>query len=368
MKYEKAILGGTFDHFHRGHQAILNRAFTTAKYIYIGIAGDEFVGQVKSLAEKFPLSLQKFESRQNSVIDFLQTHDFLQRATIVKIEDKYDISISETTYEAIVVSPETEPVGREINLIRLKNGLPELQIELVPWVMAADAKPINSFRIRGGEIDRDGKLFDIKNDWGVRFLPEKLRKKLKKPMGEFFPDETAPPAGGHEQGVAEFAKKYLGAGFCIIGAQEFRPKIIAVGDAVNNALLNQNIQPDISIIDLKIKRIPVYKNAADLGFRDIKVHKYAKNAAGTVNIEAFQMLNSLIRSEAKPTILQIEGEDDLLALVACYLSPLNYLIVYGQPASIDASQGGPGEGVVAIEVDEEIKQRAREMLSQFEKE
>ncbi len=353
MRYEKAILGGTFDHFHLGHQAVLLRVFSISKHVYIGISSDDFVGQTKNLATKFPLSLEKYAVRQNSVVGFLRQKGFLQRSTIVKIEDRYDISITESSYQAIMVSPETKSVANEINQKRKVRGLSELNIELVPWVLADDGRPINSYRIRSGEIDRQGKLFEFPRDWKVRILPDTLRQELKKPLGELFAEISA----NYQSGVLEFVQKYVRAGFCVIGGKKFQPKIIAVGDAISRELLNIDVIPDISIVDLKIKRIPVYKNITEIGFRDIKVHKFAKNPAGTINLSACKTLSQLIKYEANPAVLQIVGEDDLMALAACYLSPLNYLVVYGQP---DA-------GVVAILVSEEIKQKARAMLNKFEK-
>lgn len=364
MEFEKAIMAGTFDHFHPGHQAILNCAFAAAKYVFIGITSDAFVGQFKNLEQKYPLAIEKFADRQSSLVEFLREKQYFQRANVLPIEDKYDRSISDSTFEAIVVSPETEAVAREINQIRRKHGLIKLEIVLQPWILAEDGKPINSLRIRNGDIDRRGKLFTIPASWGVRILPQNLRQEFKKPSGELFPDGSK----NHKEGVVEFAKRYLGGspnrrskpetGHSVFGGKKYQPKIIAVGDGTTAALISQGIFPDISIIDFKIKRIPVYKNIAELGLRDIKVHEKAVNAAGTINIDAFQKLNSLIKNEVSRVVLQIDGEDDLMALCACYLSPLNYLIVYGQPE----------EGIVVIEVTDEVKQKAKEQLEKFEKE
>ncbi|MEK7165601.1 MAG: GTP-dependent dephospho-CoA kinase family protein, partial [Patescibacteria group bacterium] len=117
----------------------------------------------------------------------------------------------------------------------------------------------------------------------------------------------------------------------------------------------KRIVPDISIVDFKIQRKVVYKNLEELGFRKIKLLKKAKNEAGTISKEAEIVLSSLIKNEAKPSILQIEGEEDLLALLSIFLAPLKSLIVYGQP----------NEGIVVVEVTEEKKQSARNLLNKF---
>ena len=60
--------------------------------------------------------------------------------------------------DAIVVSPETEPVARKINEIREQCGMKPLFIETIEFVLAEDLIRISSTRIRRGEIDTFGRI------------------------------------------------------------------------------------------------------------------------------------------------------------------------------------------------------------------
>jgi hypothetical protein len=52
----------------------------------------------------------------------------------------------------------------------------------------------------------------------------------------------------------------------------------------------------------------------------------------------------------------VEGEEDLLTLVAVVEAPENSLVVYGQPR----------EGLVVVKVDEKIKKRVKEIVDSME--
>jgi uncharacterized protein (UPF0218 family) len=69
-----------------------------------------------------------------------------------------------------------------------------------------------------------------------------------------------------------------------------------------------------------------------------------RNEPGTISKEAFEAIGDAIRSKKRVHVV-IEGEEDLLALAAVYFSPFGGIVVYGQP----------GEGVVVVEVNEEVK-------------
>ncbi len=332
MIYQNLTVGGTFDHFHKGHRFLLDQAFELGEKVWLGITSDQMC-QVSGVKRQ----VKNYFDRKQEVEKYLQDKGWMGRAVILPIEDKFGTTLIDRNLQVIVVSPETKKTAVEINQRRLQKNWPELKIITVLWVLADDSNPINSQRIRDGEIDREGRIYKLPENWGMRRLPENLREEFKKPLGKLV------------KSISDLS--YL---------SHLESYLIAVGDATVVNLLKNGITPDISIVDLKIQRKQVYKKVIDLGFRDIKVFKKAVNPAGTVSYDAYHTLISLIRPIrpiSKPAVMRIDGEDDLMTLLAIFLAPLNSLIVYGQP----------NVGLVIIKVTEAGKLQARKYLDQFVK-
>jgi pantetheine-phosphate adenylyltransferase len=146
MKFKKVAVGGSFDLFHKGHEALLEKAFDVGEFVTVGLTSDEMVSK----------DIEPYPKRKETLDDFLSK--FRGRYKIIKLQDPYGDAANDEKIEALVVSQETEPRAREINEIRRMNGLPTLEAIVVPLVLAEDGKPISSTRIRKGEIDRRGKI------------------------------------------------------------------------------------------------------------------------------------------------------------------------------------------------------------------
>jgi pantetheine-phosphate adenylyltransferase len=145
-------IGGTFDPLHKGHKALLKKAFQVA-----GANGSVFIGVTSERMTKKKGKITSFDKRKKSIVEFLSNGNLLSQTTIQPLSDKYGPSIS-GDFDAIVVSPETKPTAVEINQKRRQTGKKPLQIVVVPLVLAEDGRPISSTRIRNGEIDEDGTL------------------------------------------------------------------------------------------------------------------------------------------------------------------------------------------------------------------
>ena len=363
MKYKNLTIGGTFDHLHEGHQAMLTQAFAIGETIWLGITTDEFVQQIESKKLSFPNFLEPFKTRKATLTTFLAQHKFSAQARIVPILNRFGTTLMDQSLEAIVVSPETEPVAHEINKLRTEKYWNPLQIILVPWVLAEDKKPINSIRIRAGEISRSGELFSITANWGLRKLPDHVRLQLKAPLGELIVDQSK----NHEDAVGILIKKYNLADSVWKSAvlDPHPPLLIAVGDAVTQSLLVAGCIPQLAVIDFHIGRKRVYQDISEFKFPKISPVMTVSNPAATLSGEGFIKLQQLIRSANYPAVLQVDGEEDLFTLFAILAAPLHSLVVYGQPASSDTSQGGPGEGIVAVLVTEEKKQEIKGYVDEF---
>ncbi len=151
MRFRKIAVGGTFDHLHDGHLALLRKAFELGEKVYLGVCSDE-------MARSKGCDVQPLGQRLGRVLEAVFTEFGEERVEVTVIGDPYGPAIRDPELEAIVVSPETRGRAEEINRIRRERGLPELHIVEVPFVLAEDGKPISSSRIRKGEIDPHGKL------------------------------------------------------------------------------------------------------------------------------------------------------------------------------------------------------------------
>jgi len=152
-KFAVVAVGGTFDEFHKGHRALLMKAFEVGNRVLIGLCSDDFARKLRK-----PHKVAAYEERLDDLKDFLRRHGMLDRAEVIPLHDPYGVTLSSGCLNAIVVSRETEPRAYEINEKRRARGLPPLDIVVVEMVPAEDHVPISTTRIRRREIDREGRV------------------------------------------------------------------------------------------------------------------------------------------------------------------------------------------------------------------
>jgi pantetheine-phosphate adenylyltransferase len=143
-------LGGTFYPLHKGHKALLKKAFQVA-----GPKGSVFIGITSTITANKKGAFASFEKRKQMIEQFLSNQKVLMQAIIQPISDKFGPTL-QGDFDAIVVSPETEPTAEEINRRRKVLGKKPLHIVVIPFVLSEDRKPISSSRIRQKEIDENG--------------------------------------------------------------------------------------------------------------------------------------------------------------------------------------------------------------------
>ncbi len=164
----------------------------------------------------------------------------------------------------------------------------------------------------------------------IRRLTSQLRKKLKKPLGILFK--------GSLKETIRLLKTLI--------EKEKPAKIVTVGDQVSQDLTDHSLLPDVLIVDNKIMRkeiMPISATADQI----INV----KNPPGTITDEAWLAIEKALASPRRTKIV-VEGEEDLLTLVAILAAPENSLVLYGQPH----------EGVVTVKATAEMKRRVREIV------
>lgn len=151
FKYKSIAVGGTFDHMHKGHKALLDRAFQTGEKVFVGVTADDFVAKVGKRIDN------DFERRKKELVSYLETAYPGRDFEITKLEQSFGPGMFTTDIEAIAVSAETAERVESANKRRMEMGIPELKIEIVPMILAADGRRISSTRIRAKEIDEEGR-------------------------------------------------------------------------------------------------------------------------------------------------------------------------------------------------------------------
>lgn len=153
-------------------------------------------------------------------------------------------------------------------------------------------------------------------------FPEEIKKELKKPLGKLIKNEE----------LINRIKENIN-----------EKKLIIVGDYTSRILYEKGIYANLYIVDSKIERKPIEKFIIN---SYIKI--YAYNQAGTISSSAINAIKKafrLISKEGKKVIIYIDGEEDLLTLLAIKFAPENSIIIYGQP----------NEGSVIVEATNERK-------------
>lgn len=329
-RFKTAVLGGTFDHFHKGHKSLINKGLSISEKLIIGITSDKYINNSKSKTEK-PELFEDFKTRRKNVEGYLNEEAF-DRFEIVEIENMFGPTLDKNfNSQAIVVSYDTKKGAEKINHKRQKLGLKKFEIIETEEILAEDRTPISSFRIRNGQFNRDGELF-IKPEWFKEDLiitPE-IRKKLKDPWGNLY---------------KSFEPKEL----------KNNQMVISVGDETTKILNQNNIPLGISVVDFKVARERKFSDVRDLGFSENIILRKVANPPGTLSAEIFLAIREAFDSGKNPQVILVDGEDDLAVLPLILEAPLGTNIFYGQP----------GEGLVRIEVNEKIKAEIFQIVAKF---
>jgi uncharacterized protein (UPF0218 family) len=128
-------------------------------------------------------------------------------------------------------------------------------------------------------------------------------------------------------------------------------KIITVGDRVTQDLTSNQLFPDVLIIDNRVMRKEITPISATA-----ENNMNVQNPPGTITDEAWHAIETAMR-ESRRTKITVDGEEDLLTLVAVLAAPENSLVFYGQPH----------EGIVAVKATVETKQKIQNMIEEMKK-
>ena len=320
--YNKVILGRTFDRFHIGHEAFLDKAFRSSKKVLIGLTTSDMLKKVILQNSIWP-----YDRRKKSLEEFAKRYG--KQFEIFPIEDIFGPSIEIENLDAINATEETRHTCERINQIRKRKGLKPLEILLVPYVYSEDCRKISSSRIRNGEIDRQGKVL-------VDYLiTKRLKEELKTPASKIFEGDNVTVT----KDVIDYIK------------EENFDSVICIGDEVSRDFLDNGFKPKNIIVDGKVMR-------RSIDYLDKILKPYAKkfnlkNPAGMISKYAWGAVRDALKKESA---VVVKGEEDLLVIPTLLLAKNNTAIIYGQP----------GRGKVVVRVDDEKKEIWRKRLAEFE--
>ncbi|WP_019177014.1 inosine/xanthosine triphosphatase [Methanomassiliicoccus luminyensis] len=145
----KVGVGGTFNALHRGHKALLDKAFLSGDEVVVGLTTDAFAAGRKE-------KVIPYEQRRTELEDYLRAKG--RPWAVVPIDTPAGNTDQSSDVSVLVISPETLPGAVAINDARREKGLEPLELVMTPHVLAEDCVPISSGRIMSGEIDGEGRL------------------------------------------------------------------------------------------------------------------------------------------------------------------------------------------------------------------
>ncbi|MCL2173460.1 MAG: phosphopantetheine adenylyltransferase [Nitrososphaerota archaeon] len=155
--YRNVGVGGTFDALHKGHRALISKAFEVGDYVFIGLTSDKLAVELQKSHKIAP-----YKERLAALYCFLEKTEFKNRFEISTMHTPYGLTLNRTDLNALVVSQETVRMGECINEKRVQAGLSTLSIVKIDLVPAENKKPISTTRIRAKEIDPEGHLLKHK--------------------------------------------------------------------------------------------------------------------------------------------------------------------------------------------------------------
>ncbi len=164
-------------------------------------------------------------------------------------------------------------------------------------------------------------------------LTPRLRVFLKEPFGTLI-------VGAPTETMAKLKQ---------VVAEEKPPRVISVGDIVSMNMHECGVNPQLTVIDnisLRDQAMPKQTPVEDT--------VYVQNPQGTITDEATKAIKDALEKNVHTHIV-VEGEEDLLVLIAVLHAPENSFVVYGQPHC----------GIVVVKASREKKAQVKGFLKEM---
>ena len=304
-------LGGTFDHFHRGHEEFLNFAHDLGEHLLIGITAQHMTQEKQHASQ-----IQSYRERVFNVRRYCQSQGMKHR--VIKLEDLYGPTLEPHTITELAVTDETLNGAQQINTTREVMGMRRLPVNVFHRIQADDGEFISSSRIRAGRIDREGRVYaDLFTD--PIQLNQDARAFFSEIQGEVVETVTSQKPSSVD-------------------------RRIVVGDVTLARFLEEQWEFDLGIFDGKSER----EASENISETITEQAFHVPNPAGSIQ----PRLVDAIRDTGRRFIF-VEGEEDLAVIPAVLLLPLSAEVYYGQP----------DEGMVQIKITADLKHSFQDALS-----
>ena len=332
-RFNRCLVGGTFDRLHAGHRLLLDAAVRAAQHVEVHITSDK-------MADQKSVNMQSFETRRDEVLNWADRHA-PRRVTVHELTDAHGPAPHHAQADCIAATPETKSECERINLKRADHGLPLLHNVEVAHLRDVDGGIISSTRIRNGLVDPDGHpwMADEWNNAVLRMHP-RAEPELKTPMGTLYKGPESSPDIAMSSALEDLNTSEV--------------ILIAVGDVTVATLLAMDIIPDMAFVDGQTKRQALeVDEQVDLSSFTHLLH--AKNPAGVLTPSLRKAVENAAALE-DPVAVMVDGEEDLAPLFVHLHVPLHAVVIYGQPHT----------GVVVQPSSLATKIRCRRLLELFE--
>lgn len=162
-------------------------------------------------------------------------------------------------------------------------------------------------------------------------LPEVMREELRRPFGR------------------------LVRGPEVLGAIAAAGRVATVGDYCTADLMERGRTPDLAVVDLKTKRAPDPLRAKVFAkFPGRRI--WVKNPAGEITRELWRAVDEAFKSSGR-VLIEVQGEEDLAALVCIAMAPDGSAVLYGMPDL----------GVVVVKASAGARAQALEILRRMDR-
>jgi hypothetical protein len=316
-----------FDRLHEGHRILID-VLIDMPGPCAAVTNGDLLGDDLELAS----IIQPVELREKNLRKYLSSQSLDSRIDVITLSSIEDLlSIKEKVGFLMFEGPCCMEIEEAVLTMRKqKLGFDDV-IDLLKPVKASDHDKMSSARVRKGEIDRKGRRLRGTNE-PPRRLEFSGRMDLKSPKGDVYHTKDGPP----EKRVVE-------------RIQDENPEIvIAVGDVTCATVLDEGYTPEVCVVDGITKR-GVYEREFE---GDIEYVVY--NPPATLYPETWSTIDTAIH-DGLHSLINVEGEEDLMGFPAVLLASDNSVLLYGQP----------DVGIIWVPTNQPNKKLARNLLNKM---